>query len=173
MCKGTRSVRLKQAYAKGWKKADLQEEGCGTWCYCPECYDDAAPCIFCFGDGFTNEFIESQQRARILLMAKYNDRMPVTFKRDNIGRLTVDTNIDLLSMFHANALRDEGLIEYYGSFFGHGIMLHDAGKLAAMKAEYEYRALCRQHMEDRRKMPIERELYQELLGYPKYVECEF
>jgi hypothetical protein len=171
LCNGQRSVRLKRAYALGWKKSDLPDGGDGTYCECPECYDDAGPCAFCYGDGYTEPFIESQQRARILIMAKYNEKMPVCFRRDRLGRLTVDKNINLLSMSVALKMRDEGLVEFFGSnFFGHSLAMNAVAKQAAMEAEFLYRDLCRQFVRDKQKLKLEHELYKEIARRPMYPE---
>jgi len=173
LCGGQRSVRLKRAYALGWKKSDLPDEGDGTYCECPECYDDACPCMFCYGDGYTDAFTESQQRARILLAAKYNGTIPVCFRRDRAGRLSVDKNIYLLSKAHAQKMRDEGLLQFFGSFFGDSLIIDDTAKQAAMEAEYFYRDLCRQFIQDQQKLNLERELYKEIGHRAMYVECTF
>lgn len=172
LCHGTRSVRLKRAYAKGWRKADLYEEGCGEYCYCPECYDSAGTCYFCCGDGYVDPFIESQQRARVLFMAKY-DAMPASFERDRLGRVTVDKEIRVLSGAHGSQLEEEGLIFHLRSYFGDSLSLNEAGKTAALEAEFLYRDLCRQFIDDKRKLKLERELYTEIQRRPNYVECEF
>lgn len=172
LCHGVRSVRLKRAYAKGWRKENLPDEGDGEYCECPECYDSAGPCYFCYGDGYVDPFVESQQRSRVLFMAKY-DAMPACFKRDHLGRLTVDKEIYVLSSAHGSQLEDEGLIFHLRSYFGDSLSLNEAGKAAALEAELLYRDLCRQFISDRKKLKVERELYQEIQRRPKYVECEF
>jgi hypothetical protein len=172
LCRGARSVRLKRAYAKGWRKSDLPDEGDGEYCECPECYDSAGPCIFCYGKGYVDQFIESQQRARVLFMAKY-DVIPASFKRDHLGRLSVDKDIDLLSSFHAAQLGEEGFIFHLRSCFGDDLSLTEMGKPQALDAEFLYRNLCRQFIDDKRKLDLERELYTEIQRRPKYVECDF
>ncbi|TLX17091.1 hypothetical protein [Rhizobium sp. MHM7A] len=106
-------------------------------------------------------------------MAKYNDRMPVCFRRDRIGRLSIDKDIYLLSKSHARKMRDEGLIQFFGSFFGDSLMMNAAANQAAMEAEFLYRDLCRQFIRDKQKLKLEGELYTEIKHRPMYAECAF
>lgn len=142
LCKGYRSVKAKHAYAKGWKKEDLPEIEDDGYCDCPQCYDEASLCMFCYGDGTTDPIVNEQQRMRVLIQAKHRF-IPLVFRHDYRGFFIRDSEMYLLSSTAASALRKEGMLHWYCSVFGDELYLTPKGEEAAKSAWREYRALCK------------------------------
>lgn len=177
LCEGYRSIKVKRAYAKGWKKHDLshliEDDG---YCECPECYDDASACMFCYGDGRVSQFVKDQQRNRILITARrgYRSTIPVCFTHDNRdGRIKIDREINLLSNEHARELRDQHLINWYCSVFGDEIYLTPKGEDEAKKAWRGYRELCRAWVHDERERRLEQQLSAIVYATPRVIEGAF
>lgn len=175
LCGGYRTVKAKRAYAKGWKKADLEVEDDG-YCDCPACYDEARTCMFCAGDGTVSQLVKDQQRNRVLLTAKASRSGKITPCFDlgyRDGRLEVSDDIYLLSNVHARELRDQGLISWWTSVFGDEIYLTAEGEAAAKLAHREYRALCRQWLAHERERRLEKELISMIIDRPRIMEAQF
>jgi len=175
LCEGYRSVKAKRAYALGWKKTDLidlQEDG---FAECPSCYDEARSCIFCYGDGKVDSFINEQQRNRVLIAAAHNrSDPPVCFRFErNTSRLEVDPQINLLSGAHARELKREQMITWYCSVFGDEIYLTPQGENAARAAWKEYRSLRRKWVLDERERRTERLIASIIIAKPRIVEEAF
>jgi hypothetical protein len=176
LCKGYRSINVKTAYAKGWKKSDLTDIEDDGFCECPQCYDDAATCMFCYGEGDVSQFIKDQQRNRVLITARggYRGRIPPCFRHGyNDGRIEIDREIYLLSKEHTRALRDDGLINWFCSVFGDEIYLTPKGEEEARKAWREYRDLCRKWLTHERERRIERQLISIIADQPRVAEAAF
>lgn len=142
LCEGYRSVLARRAYAKGWKKHELPEIEYDGYCECPQCYDEATSCMFCYGDGTTSPEIEAQQRMRVLVQARHGF-IPLIFRTDYRGNFIRDEAMYLLSSRAAADAREEGLLHWYCSVFGDELHLTPKGRDAAKDAWREYRALCR------------------------------
>lgn len=154
LCGGYRTLKAKRAYAKGWKKEELPEIEDDGYCDCPQCYDEATTCMFCYGDGRTDPIVNEQQRMRVLIQAKHGF-IPLAFRTDYRGHFIRDEQMYLLSSAAAAALREEGLLHWYCSVFGDELHLTPKGKEEAAKAWKEYRALCRRWIASERKRRAE------------------
>ena len=142
MCHGQRTVTLKKAYRHGYRKADLPGLEDDDYCDCPACYEEASTCMFCYGDGDIDPFVQEQQKNRVL-MAALGRFIPPVFYTDYRGQFVVDDDIDLLSREAAAQCREDGLIHWFCSIFGDEISLTIKGDEAAKTAWREYRQLCR------------------------------
>lgn len=142
LCEGYRTVKAKRAYAFGWKKRDLPDLEDDGYSECPQCYDTARTCMFCYGDGTTDPVIHEQQRMRVLIQAKHGF-IPLVFRTDYRGHFIRDEQMYLLSSAAAASLRKEGMLHWYCSVFGDELYLTPNGEEEAAKAWKEYRALCK------------------------------
>jgi hypothetical protein len=75
-CKGHRSIKIKHAYALGYRKIDLEDvDESDGYCECPVC--DADTCDFCQGDGSVPRHEQEQQLRRALIFARYQKLPPL------------------------------------------------------------------------------------------------
>lgn len=125
MCDGYRSVKVHAAYARGYRKAWLEDIESDGFCKCPVC--DADMCGLCEGGGEVPALEQEQQFRRVLIAAK-EDRVPPLISLDWQGRVRFGDG--LLSRHAARQARKAGLITWYCSVFGDELRLTSAGERA-------------------------------------------
>jgi hypothetical protein len=122
-CRGCRDLKLRRAYALGWKKDDLEIEEPG-WCRCPDCGGDV--CGHCMGDGERRADEVRQEVFRVLVFAKTQCVPPIK-TRDHRGSLRLDHEA-YLSRTQAARLRERGIINWWSSCFGDEVYLTEYGE---------------------------------------------
>ena len=119
-CHGHRSIKIKHAYALGYRKCDLEDiDESDGFCECPVC--DATSCDMCQGDGQVPAYEEAQQERRALIFARYQ-RMPPVCTVDFRGRRHWDYD-QLLSAEAAGDLIEANKAMRLNSVFGHEFYL--------------------------------------------------
>ncbi len=114
-CHGHRSVKIKHAYALGYKKEWLEDiDESDGYCECPVC--DGHSCDMCAGDGMVPAYEQAQQERRALIFARYQ-RIPPLCTVDYRGRRRWDNN-QMLSAEAAGDLVEAGAAQRWGSAFG-------------------------------------------------------
>jgi hypothetical protein len=123
-CGGHRSIRLKAAYARGWKKADLNDvDESDGYCECPDC--EGHSCQTCSGDGTVPFHEQNQQERRVLIFARYQ-KLPPLCTVDYWGRRHREDQ--LLSPDYAGDLIESYDAHRFCSVFGDEFYLTEKGK---------------------------------------------
>lgn len=125
LCKGMRSIKVRRAYAFGWRKGDLRDIEDDGHCECPHC--EGHSCGYCEGDGQRPLAEMRQEVARVLHYARRGRNLPPLRVIDHRGNPKWDHDA-YLSKAATRACRNAGLISWFCSAFGDELSLTPAGE---------------------------------------------